>query len=114
MSRVSAVLAFLALALAAMAVSAQETPQLPRISVSTRLVQMDVTVRDKNGPVADLAKDDFVVFDRGKPQRISLFSVQTGNYENHSVQPLSQNTFSDLPQYGPAHREALPSCCSIT
>jgi len=98
MSRVSAVLAFLALA--AMAVSAQETPQLPRISVSTRLVQIDVTVRDKNGPVADLAKDDFVVFDRGKPQRISLFSVQTGNYENHSVQPLSQNTFSDLPQYG--------------
>jgi hypothetical protein len=86
MSRVSAVLAFLALALAAMA---QETPQLPRISVSTRLVQMDVTVRDKNGPVADLAKDDVVVFDRGKPQRISLFSVQTGNYENHSVQLAS-------------------------
>ena len=70
---------------------------------------MDVTVRDKNGPVADLAKDDFVVFDRGKPQRISLFSVQTGNYENHSVQPLSQNTFSDLPQY----RSSAPRSLTI-
>ena len=49
------------------------------------------------------------MFDRGKPQRISLFSVQTGNYENHSVQPLSQNTFSDLPQY----RSSAPRSLTI-
>lgn len=100
MSRVSAVLAFIALALEAIAVSAQDAPQLPKIRVSTRLVQLEVIVRDKNGPVADLTKDDFVVLDRGKPQGISLFSVESGRSENHLVQPLPQNTFSDLPQDG--------------
>ena len=90
MSRVSIVLAFLALALGAIAPSAQDAPQLPRIRVSTRLVQVDVIVRDKNGPVANLTKDDFVVLDRGKPRGISLFSIESGNSENRLVQPLPQ------------------------
>ena len=97
MSRVSTVLALLALALGALAVSAQNAPQPPRIRVSTRLVQVDVIVRDKNGPVADLTKDDFVVLDQGKPQELSLFSVESGRSENHLYQPLPPNTFSDLP-----------------
>jgi len=107
MSRVSTVLAFLALALGAIAISAQDTPQFPRIRVSTRLVQVDVIVRDKNGPVADLTKDDFVVLDRGKPQGISLFSVEFGSPENSRIQPLPQNTFSDLPQYSPSAPRSL-------
>jgi VWFA-related protein len=45
------------------------------IRVNTRLVEVNVVVRDKNGPVSDLAKDDFIVFDDGKPQRIDVFSV---------------------------------------
>jgi VWFA-related protein len=100
MSRVSTVVALLALALESIAVSAQDASQLPRVRVSTRLVQVDVIVRDKNGPVADLTKDEFVVLDRGRPQGISLFSVESGSSENQPVQPLPQNTFSDLPQYG--------------
>ncbi len=107
MSRVSIVLAFLALALGAIAPSAQDAPQLPRIRVSTRLVQVDVIVRDKNGPVANLTKDDFVVLDRGKPRGISLFSIESGNSENRLVQPLPQNTFSDLPQYGASVARSL-------
>src|ERR1700685_3468191 len=100
MSRVSTVLALIALALEAIAVSAQNAPQPPRVRVSTRLVQVDVIVRDKNGPVADLTKDDFVVLDRGKPQRISVFSVESGASAPQLAQALPQNTFSDLPQYG--------------
>jgi VWFA-related protein len=100
MSRVSTLLALLALALEAIAVSAQNAPQPPRVRVSTRLVQVDVIVRDKNGPVADLTKDDFVVLDRGKPQRISVFSVESGDSVPQPAEPLPQNTFSDLPQYG--------------
>ena len=100
MSRVSTVLALLALALASIAVSAQNVSQPPTISVSSRLVQVGVIARDKNGPVADLTKDDFVVLDRGKPQTISLFSVESGKSEDRPVQPLPLNTFSDLPQYG--------------
>lgn len=107
MSAVSTVLAFFAIALGGIAVTAQDAPQLPRIRVSTRLVQVDVIVRDKNGPVADLTKDDFVLLDRGKPQGISLFSVESGNPEKHLLQPLPQNTFSDLPQYGASAPRSL-------
>jgi VWFA-related protein len=107
MSRVSTALALLAFALETIAVSAQDPPQLPRIRVSTRLVQVDVIAHDKNGPVADLTKDDFVMLDRGEPQKISLFSVESASSENHLVQPLPQNTFSDLPQSGTSAPRSL-------
>jgi VWFA-related protein len=100
--RISTALALLALGLAAIAVSAQDTPQPPAISVSTRLVQVGVIAHDKNGPVADLTKEDFVVLDRGKPQKISVFSVESSESASRPAQPLPQNTFSDLPQYGTA------------
>jgi VWFA-related protein len=45
------------------------------IRVNTRLVEVDVVVRTKDGPVSDLTKDDFTVFDNGKPQRVELFSI---------------------------------------
>lgn len=100
MSRISRALALLAFGLAASAASAQNAPQPSTISVSTRLVQVGVIVRDKNGPVADLTKDDFVVLDRGKRQQLSVFSVESSQYMPQTALPLPQNTFSDLPQYG--------------
>jgi VWFA-related protein len=100
MARISIALALLALGLVAIASPAQDAPQAPAISVSTRLVQVGVIARDKNGPVADLTKDDFVVLDRGKPQKISVFSVESSESAVQSRQPLPQNTFSDVPQYG--------------
>lgn len=99
MSRIPTTLALTVLGLAT-AVSAQNAPQPPTISVSTRLVQVGVIVRDKNGPVADLTKRDFVVLDRGKPQTISVFSVESGKIGDQPLQSLPPNTFSDLPQYG--------------
>jgi VWFA-related protein len=102
MARISTSLALLALGVAVIDVSARNVPQGPAISVSTRLVQVGVIVRDKNGPVADLTKDDFVVLDRGKPQKISVFSVESSESVAQPAQPLPQNTFSDLPQYGAA------------
>ena len=102
MARISDVLALPALALAAIAVSAQNAPQPPPISVSTRLVQVGVIVRDKNGPVPDLTKADFAVFERGKAQTISVFTAESAASTPQSapLQPLLPNTFSDLPQYG--------------
>jgi VWFA-related protein len=102
MSRVSTAFVSLSFGLAAIAVSARDVPQGPPISVSTRLVQVDVIARDKNGPVADLTINDFVVLDRGKPQKISVFSVDSSESGAGPAQPLPQNTFSDLPQYGAA------------
>ncbi len=36
-------------------------------------MQIDVVVRDKNGPVKGLTKEDFTVFDQGKRQQIAIF-----------------------------------------
>jgi VWFA-related protein len=47
------------------------------LRVNTRLVEVDVVVRDKNGPVTNLAKEDFTIFDNGKLQRVDVFSIST-------------------------------------
>ena len=115
MSRIAVGLA-LALLLIPVAAAPEDTPQSSKIQVSTRLVEVGVIVRDKNGPVSDLTKDDFVVLDRGKPQKISVFSAESGASpvqpdQSHSQiqavgNPMSlpRNTFSDLPQYAAAPR----------
>ena len=91
----------LALALVCIAASAQDPPQAPPIHVSTRLVQIGIVVRDKNGPAADLRKEDFTVLDRGKPQTISIFSTDAALVAQLPPErPLPPNTFSDLPHYG--------------
>jgi VWFA-related protein len=95
--RISTALAF---ALVAIAASAQNPPQVPPIHVSTHLVQIGVIARDNNGPVVDLTKNDFAIFDRGKPQIISVFSAESGASapQPAALQTLPPNTFSDLPQ----------------
>ena len=99
-ARISTALALLPLGLVAIAGSAQDAPQSPAISVSSRLVQVGVIAHDKNGPVADLTKDDFVVLDRGKPQKIAVFSIESSQSASQPAMPLPQNTISDLPEYG--------------
>jgi VWFA-related protein len=91
----------LAVAMAAVLALGQNTSQTPKIRVATRLVQVDVIVRDKNGPVENLTKDDFTVLDQGKPQEISLFSAISAETAKPGVAsaPLPPNTFSNLPQY---------------
>ena len=92
------------------ALAAQNPPQIPPIRVTIHLVQVGVIVRDNNGPVRDLAKEDFAVFDRGKPQAISVFTAESASTAPQPTlsQPLLRNTFSDLPQ---SH---VPAIRSIT
>lgn len=53
----------------------------------TRLVQVQVIAEDRKGtPVTDLAKSDFELFDDGKLQRISSFSLLSG-IARTAVQP---------------------------
>jgi VWFA-related protein len=98
--RISTALAVVALESSAIAISAQNTPQAPPIHVSTHLVQIGVVVRDHNGAVGDLRKEDFAVFDRGKPQAINVFTEESAAYmpQITTSRPLPPNTFSDLPQ----------------
>jgi VWFA-related protein len=54
----------------------RETPATFRTKVN--LVLVPVVVRDKQGrAVGDLHKEDFQLFDKGKPQTISSFSIET-------------------------------------
>lgn len=59
--------------LATVLAAPQPQPQ-PVIRVGTRLVQVDVVVRDKNGPVVGLTRDDFTILDQGKRHQIAVFS----------------------------------------
>jgi VWFA-related protein len=105
MSRLAGLLALAALLLAR--TGSPRTPQSPKIRVATHLVEIGVIVRDKNSPVGNLTKDDFVVLDRGRAQKVSIFSAGTagpGSQPQQSqaqatINPLPRNTFSDLPQY---------------
>jgi len=110
LSRVVYFISALAFALVPLSRAQQTTPQTPPIRVATHLVQIGVTVRDNNGPVGELTKDDFAVFDRGKPRTISVFTAETAGAATQSPisQPLPPNTFSDLPQ------KNVPAIRSVT
>src|SRR5580704_1015799 len=46
----------------------------PTFNTTTKLVQVNVVARDKDGAaVADLRREDFEIFDNGAPQEIRLF-----------------------------------------
>jgi len=66
----------------------QQTPApsqggVPTIRVQSRLVNIAVSVMDKNGaPVGGLTKDDFAISEDGKPEKIAYF-------EKESSTPLS-------------------------
>ena len=78
----------------------------PQIRVSTQLVQVGVIVRDSNGPVGNLTKDDFVVLDRGQSQEIRVFSTESSRPTAQPAQPLLHNTYSDQAQLEGATQEA--------
>src|SRR6266404_3920615 len=59
------------------------------IQVDTRLVEVNVVVRDKSGPVGNLTKDDFTILDNKKQQRIEVFSIlDTRKAAGQSPKPL--------------------------
>ncbi len=49
----------------------------PTFRVGTKLVEVDVVARNKRGPASGLTRDDFTLFDNGKPQDIAVFSVRS-------------------------------------
>jgi len=58
---------------------APEIANAPAIRVQSDLVEVATVVRDNHEkPVANLTKENFLLFDNGKPQAISTFSILTG------------------------------------
>ncbi len=74
--------------------------QAPVFHVNTQLVEVDVVVRGKNGPIANLTQSDFTILDNGKPQQITLFSVrssasQSAALNSSSAAPLAPGIVSN-------------------
>jgi VWFA-related protein len=66
------------------------------LHVTTRLVEVNVVVHDKNGaPVTGLKQKDFTVEDNGKKQRVSVFSVTSSQKPESTAKPLAPNVFSN-------------------
>jgi VWFA-related protein len=80
----------------------------PRIEMSVSRVLVPVVVRDQQGhTVGDLKKEDFQVFDNGKPRVVSAFTVEKrgpgesnqGNNTESGVQPpVPENTSPVAPK----------------
>src|SRR5262245_10273721 len=66
----------------------------PTIRVDTRLVEVDVVVRNDKGAVPGLTQDDFTVFDNGQRQQIAAFSIKTGRVSSTS-RPLPKGAVSN-------------------
>jgi VWFA-related protein len=79
----------LVLSLSALCLFAQETPDFRS---GTRLVQVDVIVRNKKGSIGGLTKDKFKLFDNGKQQVISTF---VGPPERGQSEPLPAGAVSN-------------------
>jgi VWFA-related protein len=66
------------------------------LSVTTRLVQINVIVNDKHGdPVKGLTKEDFTLFDNKIPQKVQLLSAETDLPSGTSPPPLPPDSFSN-------------------
>jgi VWFA-related protein len=67
---------------------ATAVPPVPTLHAETRVVQIDVIVRDSHGkPVTDLTKADFVITDNGKARAIDIFSVNRGDLDRGTPAP---------------------------
>jgi VWFA-related protein len=56
----------------------QPLPTKPDVSVQVKVVNVPATVRDKHGKIiGNLTKDDFVLEEDGRPQRISYFTRES-------------------------------------
>ena len=69
--------------------------EAPAFHASTCSGSINVVVHEKREPVANLTRDDFSLSDRGKPQTISVFSVQSVSTNAGRAQLLPENTFSN-------------------
>ena len=68
----------------------------PTIRVTTRLVQVNVVVHDKKGtPVSDLKKEDFTILDKGKEQKVAVFTVDSIDAPHKAWPALPPNIFSN-------------------
>ncbi len=82
------------------------------ILVNTRLVEVDVVVRNKDGPVPGLTRQDFTLLDKGKPQEIAVFAFKSKNGGGATAVQLPPGVVSNRIIEEPAQRAAESSGAS--
>jgi VWFA-related protein len=71
--------------------------QIPLFRAVTRLVQVNVLVHDRHGePVTDLKKEDFTIVERGKPQRITFFAMESATSPATPPPLLPRHIFTNV------------------
>ena len=81
----------------------------PIIRSTTRLINVNVVVTDRQGrPVQGLTSDDFKIFDNGRPEKIAFFSTsEERTTASDSVPPLPPGEYTNDPhRSGPAGQGA--------
>ena len=94
----------LVLAVVVLSVAGQQPTATPRpigdndvVKISTNLIQIDVTVTDKNGKIVrDLKPEDFEVYENGQKQQISNFSF-INNTRETTVKPVEVAPRTQVP-----------------
>jgi VWFA-related protein len=92
--------------------AAPQAPPMPDVvfHTTTRLVQVNVVVHDHDGkPVGDLKKEDFSLTEKGKPQEISFFSVESLDKLPEPSPKLPPHIFSNQL----SQREGVPSSVTV-
>lgn len=91
-----------ALALAALGVAGRKPERAPAdaqepvVRATTRLVQVNVVVETRDGnPVDGLTADDFTLTDDNRPQKISVFSIQSTDSLSKALSALPPGTFTN-------------------
>jgi VWFA-related protein len=78
----------------------------PLVRVTTRLVVTNVVVHDKSGAIVGaLTRDDFIILDDGKPQKIAIFSVNS----RRSLQSLAKTSPSNVFSNRIGRQGAIPT-----
>jgi VWFA-related protein len=83
----------------------QAASPAPRITVTSRLVVVDVVVRDGKAPVTGLKADDFSILEDGQPQNAAFFESHFAPADDNAtalasaaqVRVMPPDTFTNLP-----------------
>lgn len=91
----------------------QAAAQAPVLRVTTRMVQVNVIVQDKEGnPISGLTKDDFTVLDKGQPQKIAYFAEQDSHPQ--PVATLTAATTAPFHSFSNRTATGSPSSASVS
>jgi VWFA-related protein len=82
----------------------------PALRVVQQMVQVDIIAKDQNGkPIQNLKQSDFTVYDNGRKQDISFFSMETDQTRYLPRPQLTPGTYSNLIE----QKEGVPGNLTI-